>query len=131
MINHKWHESIYCTYVILITYFSKIEKSAISNKLSSMYCTRFKTKYQIVSSIHLPWVPLWSFLTKIPRNLSLSCQLELFPDFFCRFSAKSCISEYWTKGNIIGWPDICRPNQPKIFPFFAFTYTWFGTWDSI
>ena len=27
------------------------------------------------------------------------------------------ISEYWTKGNIIGWPDICRPNQPKIFPF--------------
>ena len=27
-------------------------------------------------------------------------------------SAKSCISEYWTKGNIIGWP-----NQLKIFPF--------------
>ena len=27
------------------------------------------------------------------------------------------ISEYWTKGNIIGWPDICWPNRPKIFPF--------------
>ena len=27
------------------------------------------------------------------------------------------ISEHWTKGNNISWPDICRPNQPKIFPF--------------
>ena len=30
--------------------------------------------------------------------------------------------------NIIGWPDICRPNRPMIFPYFSiFTYTWFGT----
>ena len=31
------------------------------------------------------------------------------------------ISEYWTKGNIIGWPDICQPNQPKIFPFVQYS----------
>ena len=31
------------------------------------------------------------------------------------------ISEYWTKGNIIGWPDICRPNRPKIFPFVQYS----------
>ena len=31
------------------------------------------------------------------------------------------ISEYWTKGNIIGWPDICWPNQPKIFPFVQYS----------
>ena len=41
------------------------------------------------------------------------------------------ISEYWTKGIIIGWPDICRPNRRKIFPFVQyslifsiFTYAW-------
>ena len=34
---------------------------------------------------------------------------------------KSCISEYWTKGNIIGWPNICRPNWPKIFPFVQYS----------
>ena len=27
------------------------------------------------------------------------------------------INEYWTKGNIISWPNIYRPNRPKIFPF--------------
>ena len=31
------------------------------------------------------------------------------------------ISEYWTKGNIIGWPDICRPNRPKIFHFVQYS----------
>ena len=31
------------------------------------------------------------------------------------------ISEYWIKGNIISWPDICRPNWPKIFPFFTYS----------
>ena len=48
--------------------------------------------------------------------------------FYTTFSAKSCISEYWkyvnmywTKGNIIGWPDICRPNRPKIFPFVQYS----------
>ena len=37
----------------------------------------------------------------------------------CQIMYKSIlkISEYWTKGNIIGWPDICWPNWPKIFPF--------------
>ena len=49
---------------------------------------------------------------------------------------KSCLSEYWTKGNIISWPDICRPNRPAqdipfcsihISFFSIFTYTWFGT----
>ena len=27
------------------------------------------------------------------------------------------ISEYWTKGNIIGRPEICWPNWLKLFPF--------------
>ena len=31
------------------------------------------------------------------------------------------ISEYWTKGNIIGWPDICQSNWPKIFPFVQYS----------
>ena len=31
------------------------------------------------------------------------------------------ISEYWRKGNIIGWPDICQPNRPKIFPFVQYS----------
>ena len=38
------------------------------------------------------------------------------------------INEYWTKGNIISWLDICLPNWLQIFHFFSiFTYTWFGT----
>ena len=40
---------------------------------------------------------------------------------------KSCISEYWTKGNIIGWLDICRPNWPKIFPFVQYSlFFWYS-----
>ena len=31
------------------------------------------------------------------------------------------IKEYWRKGNIIGWSDICRPNRPKIFLFVQYS----------
>ena len=53
----------------------------------------------------------WKFLDQI---IQTKCQIMYY-----KWILK--ISEYWRKGNIIGWPDICLPNWPKIFPFVPYS----------
>ena len=68
---------------------------------------------------HLPVLPspdhiygtIVSYLTFFKRTYKLPTYNR---SILC---AKSYRSEYLTKGNIISWQDICRPNRPKILPF--------------
>ena len=49
-------------------------------------------------------------------------QIEKSP-FKCQIMYKWIlkISVYWTKETIIGWPDICRLNRHKMFPFVQYS----------
>ena len=54
--------------------------------------------------------PFWAIFFGVYRQEYILCQIMY------KWILK--ISEYWTKGNIIGWPDTCRPNWPRYSLFF-------------
>ena len=72
---------------------------------------------------------LFTIIT-VARSFSSSCHksqevvLEVFQELIAllmALCAKSCISEYWTKGNILGRFGQQMSGQPMIFPFVQYS----------